>query len=111
MANENIYVGNGKIIDTKYGPMTKLNLCLDDVFSYAKTNIQKAKNGKKYISLDVVARQNADNYGNTLAVKVNTYVPDPSAPKAAPKDWPKEPSAPVVETANTVVADDEDIPF
>ena len=70
---ENIWVGKGK--DSKYG--ITMNLCLDDIFAYAKDTIEPAKNGKKYIRLDINKMREVDQYGNEYTVKVNTFVPQP----------------------------------
>ena len=69
---ENIYVGRAK--STKFG--MKLNICLDDMFSYAKENIDTAKNGKKYIRLDVVGLKEEDDKGNTHSVKIDQWKPE-----------------------------------
>jgi hypothetical protein len=64
-----IYAGKGK--EGKYG--LKLSLCLDDMYAYAKDNIEPAKNGKKYIRLDVVKMKEEDQNGNTYTAKIDTW--------------------------------------
>lgn len=69
---DKIYVGSGK--ESKFG--VKINVCLDELFAYAKDNIDPAKNGKKYIRLEVTRRKNEDDHGNTHSVSVDTWKPD-----------------------------------
>jgi len=63
---ENIYIGRGK-----YGmyDILKINICISDLEKYTVT----AKNGKKYIDLDIVKTRQPDNNGNTHSVKINTW--------------------------------------
>lgn len=76
--SEIIYVGKGK--ESQYG--TKINLCLDDMMVYADKNIDPAKNGKKYIRLDVNKMRQVDERGNTHTVKVDTWKPKQEANQA-----------------------------
>ena len=48
--------------------MEVLNICLSDI---DKTKIFTAKNGKKYLSVVVTERREADQYGNDLVVYVS----------------------------------------
>ena len=79
-----VYVGRGK--KGNYG--VRINVCLDDMFEYAKDNIEKAKNGKKYITLDVNALREADDRGNDYSVSINTWKPD-VVPKPNQSDYKK----------------------
>jgi hypothetical protein len=72
-SKETIYVGKGKVFDTKFGGVTSISVCLDDMFAYAKDNIEPAKNGKKYIKLAIMEMKAPDNYNNTHTVKIDTY--------------------------------------
>jgi len=65
-----IYCGRGK--ETKYG--VKLNVCLDELFAYAKDNVQPAKNGKKYINLELNKLREPDQFGKTHSIKIDTWV-------------------------------------
>lgn len=67
-----IYVGSGK----SFGKFEDVNIdiCLSDL---PPEWIKKSeKNGKKYIRLTVSKKKEADQYGKTHAVTVNTYVAD-----------------------------------
>ncbi len=68
---DTIYVGRGK--ESKFG--IKLNICLDDLFNYAKDNIEKASNGKKYINLEVCQLKQPDDRGKTHYIKIDTWKP------------------------------------
>lgn len=68
MADDRIFVGSGK--EHKYG--VNVSVCLSDlpkehIFEY---------NGKKYIKLKVNKKREADDYGKTHYVEVDTWKPD-----------------------------------
>jgi len=90
MSEQIIYVGNGK--KGKYG--VKINICLDDMFAYAKDKIEKSKNGKKYIRLDVSERKEPDQYGNDYSVKIDTWKPEKKEPvrQGSPEDFDDTPA-------------------
>lgn len=48
--------------------MQKISVCLSDL---PKERIETSKNGKKYISLIIAPRKEADKYGNDLTVYIN----------------------------------------
>ena len=75
MANEKIYVGKGK---QQFDNLVRASICLTDL----PAEFINEYNGKKYISLDIVTRREADEYGNSHYITVNTYKPDGS--KSAP---------------------------
>ena len=77
---ENIYVGRGK--ENKYG--LSINVCIDDIVEYAKDNLEKSKNGKTYIRLDVSKMKKPDDHKNTHYVKVNTWKPEPKKDESIP---------------------------
>jgi len=64
---EKIYCGNGKVINGKYGAFDALNLDVDKLLEHS----YKAKNGKRYININVSDRREADNYGNTKKIVIN----------------------------------------
>jgi hypothetical protein len=70
-----IYVGSGKEFG-KYGDVN-IDICLSDL--PAEWRKKSEKNGKIYIKLTVSKKKEADKYGNTHAVSVNTFVPDKKA--------------------------------
>ena len=71
MSDKKIYVGNGK---SKFdGEQVACSICLTDlpsehIFEY---------NGKKYIKLLVQQKREADEYGKTHYVAVDTWKPEP----------------------------------
>jgi superfamily II DNA or RNA helicase len=78
--SEKIYCGRGK--QGRFG--VRISLCLNDL---PKEHITTANNGKKYISLNVDAKREPDQYGNTHSVSVDTWKPgQQNAPEPAPAD-------------------------
>lgn len=90
--SETLYVGKGK--QGKFG--VRISVCLDEIFSYAKDNIEPAKNGKKYINLEVNQMRNEDAWKNTHTVKIDTWKPEPktAAPQEAQAQQPESKYAP-----------------
>jgi hypothetical protein len=75
---EKIYVGTGKEFG-QYGDVN-IDICLSDL---PKDWIKKSeKNGKSYIKLTVSKRKEADKYGNSHSVTVNTFKPEKQAAKS-----------------------------
>jgi hypothetical protein len=75
---EKIYVGTGKEFG-QYGDVN-IDICLSDL---PKDWIKKSeKNGKSYIKLTVSKRKEADKYGNSHTVIVNTFKPEKQAAKS-----------------------------
>jgi|TARA_R100000935_G_scaffold58725_1_gene97310 hypothetical protein len=79
---DKIYVGSG--ISKFDGDQVAVSLCLTDVpkehmFEY---------NGKKYIKLIVQKKREADQYGKTHYVAIDTWKPEPKAetPKVEEQD-------------------------
>jgi len=66
--SEKIYCGKGKA--SRFG--VRISVCLSDL---PREHITTANNGKKYISLDVDAKREPDQYGNTHSIKVDTWKP------------------------------------
>ncbi|MEY3420095.1 MAG: hypothetical protein RIR48_375, partial [Bacteroidota bacterium] len=71
---QKIYCGSGQ---TKNDGWQKISICLSDL---PKEYITTAKNGKKYISLNINKKKEADQYGKDLSVSVDTYKPQGQAP-------------------------------
>ena len=76
--SDKIYCGRGK--KSNYG--IKLNVCIDDI---PAEHIQEAKNGKRYVRLEVKERREADQWGNTHSIEVDTWKPNQQAAKPAPQ--------------------------
>ena len=78
MAEQKIYVGSGKEWG-QYGNVG-ITVCLDDVtphvFEYK---------GKNYVKLNVAKKQQADQYGKTHSVSVDTWKPENK--EEEPKKW------------------------
>lgn len=71
MSEQKIYCGSGQ---TKNEGWQKVSICLSDL---PKEFITTAKNGKKYISLNINKKKEADQYGKDLSVSVDTWKPEP----------------------------------
>ena len=69
--SDKIYCGSGKRIGT-YGTVS-ISICLDDIPAEYKT---KSNNGKVYVNLNVNEKREADQYGKTHSVTVDTWKPD-----------------------------------
>jgi len=85
---EKIYVGKGKTIATKFGEFQSINIELDVLLK----NCHTAKNGKKYVDLDVSKMKQEDNYGNDLKVVLRQKEQEPK-------------------TATSQMPDRDDLPF
>ena len=70
MSNK-IFCGRGKRFG-QYNAIS-LSICLDDLPS---EYITTGKNGKRYIKLNVNEKREADEWGNTHSVEVDTWKPD-----------------------------------
>jgi hypothetical protein len=72
MENNKIYCGNGKAFG-QYGGVN-ISICVDDIPpQYIK---KSEKNGKRYISLKVNQKREADQWGKTHSVEVDTWEPN-----------------------------------
>lgn len=65
---EKIYIGQGK--QSKFG--VKCSLCLDDIPQNAQP---VAKNGKRYVNFEIKAKKEADQYGKTHYLELDTWQP------------------------------------
>jgi hypothetical protein len=70
MSNK-IFCGRGKRFG-QYNAIS-LSICLDDI---PNEYITTGKNGKRYIKLNVNEKREADEWGNTHSVEVDTWKPD-----------------------------------
>ena len=100
MENQTIYCGSGKTKQGKFGEFFSISICLSDL---PKEHITEAKNGKKYINLNVNRKKEADQYGKDLSVQVDTWKPDPAKATPPPAHTSKQ------EYHSTVT--DDDLPF
>jgi len=99
MADEKIYVGNGRIIKTQYGELMKLSFTAEDIEKMQ----QNLDNG--WINVVVKERRTPSEKGTTHYLEVDTWKPntDGSVPaEAAAKSTPKP--------ANDEISP-EDLPF
>ena len=104
--NEKIWVGHGKEFGN-YGDIN-ISVCLDDIPSAHK---QTGKNGKTYLNLVVSKKREADQWGKTHSVRVDTWKPD-QAPASQPSARPAPSQAPKnARPAWEDDADDVSIPF
>ena len=78
--SEKIYVGSG--VSKFDGDQVACSLCLSDLpqehmFEY---------NGKKYVKLIVQKKREADQYGKTHYVAIDTFKPEPKKEEEVPAD-------------------------
>jgi hypothetical protein len=77
-----IYCGKGKEINGKYGAFYKISVCLDEI---PAEHIFKAKNGKRYATLNMSMMRQKDDRGNTHTIVVDTWKPSPKV--TPPEDF------------------------
>jgi predicted methyltransferase len=80
---ERIYVGSG--VEKFDGDLVNASVCLSDIKENASEHIFEY-NGKKYIKLKVVKKQNTDEYGKTHYVEVDTWKPEAKKEEAVKQD-------------------------
>ena len=68
---EKIYVGSGT--EKFEGNLVSVSVCLSDL---PAEHMQTAKNGKKYINLNVQKKKETDQFGKTHYVAIDTWKPD-----------------------------------
>lgn len=78
MSEQKIYCGSGV---SKNDGWQKISICLSDL---PKEYITTAKNGKKYINLNINKKKEADQYGKDLSVSVDTWKPAQQEQSQAP---------------------------
>jgi hypothetical protein len=71
---QTIYCGSGRTKDGKFGEFFSISICLSDL---PEEHIKEAKNGKKYINLNINRKKEPDQYGKDLSVQVDTWKPTP----------------------------------
>lgn len=74
MADQKIYVGNGKKISTKFGDAFKISLSKKDINSivaFMKTN------NLDWCNLEMMERKEPDKYGKTHWIAIDTWKPEP----------------------------------
>jgi hypothetical protein len=96
MENQTIYCGSGKTKQGKFGEFFSISICLSDL---PKEHITEAKNGKKYVNLNVNRKKEADQYGKDLSVQVDTWKPDPAKAHTPKQEY------------SLPVTDGDDLPF
>tara|TARA_R110002012_G_scaffold16404_4_gene63419 strand:+ start:15651 stop:15905 length:255 start_codon:yes stop_codon:yes gene_type:complete len=74
---DKIYVGSGT--EKFEGNLVSISICLSDL---PAAHMQTAKNGKKYINLNVQKKKEEDQYGKTHFVAVDTWKPEPKKQEA-----------------------------
>ena len=79
--SDKIYIGSGKEVG-QYGQIA-VSLCVSDI---PKEHIFEY-NGKKYLKVKVCKKRQADNYGKTHYVEIDTYNPNqPQQPQQSGQD-------------------------
>jgi len=71
---ETIYINGIKIkeVETKYGTLLKLGINVDKFVS----EMEKHKNEKGYVNLNVNKRKEVGQYGDTHSVSLDTWKPE-----------------------------------
>ena len=102
MSEEKVYVGNGKVIKTQYGDLTKLSLTADDV--------EKLQNSldNGWVNVVIKERREPSATGFTHYLEVDTWKPTPREDGAAPA---KAKKAPAATPDNVHEMAPEDLPF
>jgi hypothetical protein len=100
MSEPKIYAGSAKEKQLQNGKLIKLSLKLDVLVEAAKEHGFDAKAGRM-IKVDVWEKREADQYGNTHDIVVDTWKPNPSyqqtqpnTPAPAPAPNPAPPAQP-----------------
>ena len=76
MSEEKIYCGNGKVITTKFGPMTKISMHKDDInkiVGYMKAN------GLEWINMNFKEKREPKEGKPTHYLEVDTWKPTQQA--------------------------------
>ena len=82
MTTEKIYVGSG--VERFEGNLVEATICLSDITKNASEHIFEY-GGKKYIKVKVQKKKEADQFGKTHFVEVNTWKPEEKAESKPPK--------------------------
>jgi len=101
MSDEKVYVGNGKVIKTQYGDLTKLSLTADDV-EKLQGNLD---NG--WVNVVIKERREPSATGFTHYLEVDTWKPTPRDGDDAPAAKKEEKPA----ANNVAEMAPEDLPF
>jgi hypothetical protein len=85
---------SAKARDTQFGQIIKLGVKADDLIAFAREHV----NSRGYLNLDIVARKEVGQYGDTHSVALDDYVkgsgqsaPSPRADHSGPvadSDYP-----------------------
>ncbi len=101
MNDEKIFVGNGKEIQTQYGPLLKLSFSAEDVEKLQ----QNLENG--WVNVTVKKRREPSERGTTHYLEVDKWKPTPQGDgSSAAASAPKPAKAPIGEEVSP-----EDLPF
>jgi len=79
MENRKIFIGSGKKKEfSNGGSIINASICIDDLLQQVNEfATQSTGNGKKYIKLKIGSRKQADNFGNTHFIEIDTWKPEP----------------------------------
>lgn len=79
MENRKIFIGSGKKKEfSNGGSIINASICVDDLLQHAEEfQTVSNGNGKKYIKLKIGSRKQADNFGNTHFIEIDTWKPEP----------------------------------
>jgi len=103
MSEEKIYCGNGKVITTKFGPMTKISMHKDDInkiVGYMKAN------GLEWINMNFKEKREPKEGKPTHYLEVDTWKPTQQAEPVQQQAADDTAKPPVKEDGTT-----DDLPF
>jgi hypothetical protein len=111
-----IYLGNLQEKSRQSGDKFLVgSICLDDIEKVSSEQIQRGKNGKRYLKVVISAYRNGANaYGNTHSVSLDTFKPkyenrimDESEPVRPDEYYNKENKATEIEVDGNSIYDPE----
>ena len=108
MDNRKIFIGTGKKKEfSNGGSIINASICIDDLLQHVNEfQTVSNGNGKKYLRLNIGSRKEADNYGNTHYIQIDTWKPEPQQGGNFQTNQPQ-----ASQPAPQQNFDDEEIPF
>lgn len=76
MSEERVFIGTGKEKMFKYGPIIEMTIDVDSIIREYGNHGFNTDQGKRKLRIKAAARREADQFGNTHFVEVETWHPD-----------------------------------
>lgn len=77
MNDRKIFIGSGKKKEfSKGGSIINASICLDDLLKDMDEFATVSKNGKRYLRVKIGSRREADQFGNTHSLEIDTWKPE-----------------------------------